>query len=155
MWPTLQCTKYDTGLNRRGLLDRPILEVLGAISSSSSCGWWGSLGLGRLAWDACAPISSWGMVHRDARGNQALQTFLSKSNWMRVAYWMGQPLHLYLHLHHQHQSPLRPKTQNQETDFVLGIIDVFQKSISYFQLELEFMCKGWLLKFEQSLATTA
>ena len=30
--------------------------------------------------DACAPISSWGMVHRDARGNQALQTFLSNSN---------------------------------------------------------------------------
>ena len=69
------------------------------LSSSSNCGCWGSLG--RLAWDACAPISSRGMVHRDARGNQALQTFLSNSNWMRVAYWMGHHQRLYLHLHHQ------------------------------------------------------
>ena len=41
-------------------------------------------------------------------------------------------------------SPLGPKTQDQETDFMLEIIAVFHKSISYIQLELEYIyiCKN-------------
>ena len=57
----------------------------------------------------------WGTVHRDARGNQALRTFRPNSNWMRVAWWLGQRFHLYLHLCHHLQFALNMYASTKKT----------------------------------------